>query len=158
MKNKLCFLASLILLLSCSKDNICNEAFCVKINGKKWWPSSGFKVNSLSFNLVDNGNRFWFSAQNGSTSILVSVRDTTRGIQLGDYELAEGYNAGYYTKDSNIEFRTNINNTGSLSITAIDKSKRTISGTFYFKARNSTTGEVVEISDGSFNRKTYYEF
>ncbi|MDO6392432.1 DUF6252 family protein [Pontibacter sp. BT731] len=157
MKNRLYLLILLVGLLSCSKDSFCDESFCVRINGKRWWPSSGFKTNSLSFTLTDNGNRFWFSATNGSTSLLVSVRDTINGIRVRDYELGEHLNAGYYTQDTNMDFRTDQTRTGSLSISSIDRYKRTISGTFHFKAHNSTTGEVVEISNGSFNA-TYYEF
>ncbi|PKV62514.1 DUF6252 family protein [Pontibacter ramchanderi] len=157
MKNKLYLLLLLAGLFACSKDSFCDESFCVRINGKRWWPSSGFKTNSLSFTLTDNGSIFWFSAQNGSTSLLVSVRDTIRGIQVREYQLGEHFNAGYYTEDSNEDFRTDQSHTGSLSIASIDSYKTTVSGTFRFKARNAMTGEVAEISNGSFNA-TYYEY
>lgn len=76
---------------------------------------------------------------------------------MREYELGEHFNAGYYTEDTNKDFRTDHTHTGSLSITSIDRYKRTIAGTFRFKAHNATTGEVAEISKGSFNA-TYYEF
>lgn len=154
MKNKLYFLLLLIGLLACSKDSFCDESFCVRINGKKWWPSSGgdFKSHPLAFHLIEDNNQFWIGAHNGPSSVMINIIDKVNGIKPGNYILDDRMCCwGSYGIDSKNRFRTDANNTGVLSITSLDKTKKTISGTFHFRARNASTGEVVEVSHGSFN-------
>ncbi|MCJ8166446.1 DUF6252 family protein [Pontibacter sp. E15-1] len=160
MKAKLSVFLLLFFLLSCSKDNLCrNEAFCVEVNGKKWWPKSNdFKSSPLTFHLLDDNNQFWIGAYNGSSSVLVGVIDHTRGIGVGDYVLAgQTCCSGSYTREHNINFKTDASHTGKLTITSLDRVKKTVAGTFYFRGRNSVTGETVEVTKGSFNSK-YSEY
>jgi len=160
MKVKLSVFLLFFFLLGCNKEKLCrNEAFCVEVNGKKWWPnSSGFKSNPLTFHLLDDNNQFWIGAYNGSSSVLVGIIDHTRGIEIGDYNLSNQTCCwGSYAIDSNTDFRTDATHTGVLTITALDRAKKTVAGTFYFKGRNPVTGETVEVMKGSFNGR-YVEY
>jgi len=160
MKTKLTLLLLIFQLFSCGKDNICgNDGFCAEINGKKWIPvSNDFKNPVLSAHLIDSNNQFWIGAYKGSSSLLVGVIDSVKRIGVGDYVLAgQICCSGNYQISADNSFRTNTTNSGLLSISQIDRSKKTITGKFYFKAHNAVTGEIVDISNGTFNTN-YVEY
>ena len=159
MKYKLILSLIIFQFFSCSKDNICgNDGFCVEINGKKWFPvSNDIKSAALTVHLIDTNNQFWIGAYKGSSSLLVGVIDSVNRIEVGNYVLSGQKNLGSYQINSNNRFSTNNINTGLLSITNIDRVKKTIVGTFYFKARNTITGEIVDVANGTFNN-SYVEY
>jgi len=70
----------------------------------------------------------------------------------GDYELNEIENStgDYFT--SGIFYFTDADNKGVLTITKFDKVNKIVSGTFSFKCRYYYTGEIVNITDGRFDR------
>ncbi|WP_347156394.1 DUF6252 family protein [Pontibacter chitinilyticus] len=150
--------AALSLLLlglqACSKDKMCeDEPFCARVNGKVWVPvsDSDFKTSELTFHLIDDTHQFWVRAKRSSAVILFGVINANSNIQIGDYILNESNNNGYYSPEPGKELLTDSTYTGLLSITAIDRVKKTIAGTFYFRARNPATGEVVDVSHGRFD-------
>ena len=65
------------------------------------------------------------------------------GIDENHAVIKNGGN-GYYTDDSN--------NTGSITLTKFDRSKKIISGTFQFKAKNNA-GNVITVSEGRYDRR-----
>lgn len=151
----------LILLLSaCDKDKVCeDEAFCVEVDGKRWWPSSGgdFKSSPLTAKLLYGDSVLAIRASSGSERIYLSIRDGNV-ISNKNYLLSDTLSREYFDKGiASDEFETDANNTGIVTINGINKSNKTVTGTFHFKARNSTTGKVVDITNGSFNT-TYVEY
>ena len=161
MRTKLSLSLLIFLLFGCSKDKICrDESFCVQVNSKLWWPSSGgdFKAQPLTIHLIDSNNQFWIGAYSGSSSLLVGVIDKVNGIKVGNYVLGgQACCLGTYAVDSASEYRTDSTYSGLLSITRIDRINKTIAGTFYFKAHNAVTGEIVDVSNGMFNAR-YVEY
>jgi len=159
MKYKLILLLIIFQFWSCSKDNICgNDNFCAEINGKKWFPiSNDYKSAALTAHLIDTNNQFWIGAYKGSSSLLIGVIDSVKRIEVGNYVLSGQKTFGSFEINSDNSFRTNNINTGLLSITNIDRVKKTIAGTFYFKASNTVTGEIVNVANGTF-RTSYVEY
>ncbi|WP_161889479.1 DUF6252 family protein [Pontibacter russatus] len=147
-------LGLLLGLQACSKDKLCeDEPFCARVNGKLWWPSDNgdFKARPLTISLLYGDSVLAIRASNGSERIYLSVRDG-KVISAKDYTLTDTLSRGYFDKSlSSDEFETDSVNTGLLSITEINCSKKTLTGTFFFKAFNSATGEVVEVSNGRFD-------
>lgn len=154
MKTYFRLLLLVIGLSACDKDSLCrNEAFCVEVDGKRWWPSSGgdFKASPLKASLLYGDSVLAIRASSGSDRIYLSIRDGNK-ITNKDYVLSDTLSRGYYDKSiAADEFETDAAHTGIVTIKEINKSKKHIIGTFHFKARNATTGEVVDISNGSFN-------
>lgn len=70
----------------------------------------------------------------------------------GTYALDNNDNHGSFSPNVLDTFNTNSTNTGTLTITKFDKVNKIVSGTFSFKAVNAT-GEVVNITEGRFDRK-----
>ena len=131
----------------------------MEVDGKRWWPSSGgdFKSSPLTARLLYGDSVLAIRASSGSDRIYLSIRDGNT-ITIKNYVLSDTLSRGYYDKSiASDEFETDTNHTGIVSIKEINKSKKTITGTFHFKARNSTTGKVVDITNGSFNT-TYVEY
>ncbi|MBX0334060.1 hypothetical protein K3G39_12505 [Pontibacter sp. HSC-14F20] len=151
---RLNLLLLIILLSACDKDKLCeNEAFCAEIDGKRWWPSSAgdFKSSPLTAKLLYGDSVLAIRASSGSDRIYFSILDGNT-ITIKNYVLSDTLSRGYYDKSiASDEFETDTDYTGILSINEINKSKKTVAGTFHFKARNSTTGEVADITNGSFN-------
>lgn len=139
---------------ACSKDKLCeDEPFCARVNGKLWWPSDNgdFKARPLTVSLLYGDSVLAVRASNGSERIYLSIRGGGV-ISAKDYTLTDTLSRGYYDNSiSSDEFATDVAHTGLLSITTIDHSKKTVAGTFYFKALNSVTGEVVDVSHGRFD-------
>lgn len=156
MKTTISLFLLLLLLFGCSKDNLCrNENFCTEVNGKKWWPSDNgdFKARPLTVSLLYGDSVLAIRASNGSERIYLSIRGGGV-ISAKDYTLTDTLSRGYYDNSiSSDEFETDAAYTGLLTITEIDRVKETVVGTFYFKAQNPITGEVVDVEDGSFNAR-----
>ncbi|WP_299759765.1 DUF6252 family protein [uncultured Pontibacter sp.] len=160
MKAKLSLLLILLSLFGCNKENLCrNENFCAEVNGKKWFPSQNgdFKASPLTARLLYSDSVLTVRASNGSERIYLSIRDW-QGISIKDYFLTDTLSRGYF--DNSIgsdEFETDAAHTGMVSITDIDRSRKTVAGRFHFKAFNPVTGKVIDVSNGAFNT-TYVEY
>lgn len=50
-------------------------------------------------------------------------------------------------------YRTDSLRIGKLTLTALDKTKQIISGTFYFEAYNEVQNKTIKITDGKFRLK-----
>lgn len=70
----------------------------------------------------------------------------------GDYVLNETENSRGYYYSSGTFYVTDSENKGVLTITKFDKVNKIISGTFSFKCKYDYTGEVINITDGRFDR------
>ncbi len=156
MKTKFTLVPLLLLLFSCGDKMWEDEPFSVKVNGKRWIPtgSNDFKAPpAVSIHFIQ-GKHFWIRAKSGRKSFIFGVIDTVNGIKVGDYVLSEKQGGkGHYSGDSNNTFSTDNSHTGLLSITKIDWRKETVTGKFYYKARNPVSGEIVDISKGRFNAR-----
>ena len=158
MKIKFFLFPLFMFLFTCGEKMWEDEPFSVKVNGKRFIPvgSSDFKAPSaVSVHLI-GGKHFWISAKSGQKSLIFGVLDTVNGIKVGDYVLSEKQgNKGEYSSDrfSTTIFSTDINHTGLLSITKIDKVKETVTGKFYYKALNSANGDVVDVTNGRFDSR-----
>lgn len=91
--------------------------------------------------------------------MIVRVIDPNSRIKVGTYVLDNTRikNHGNYYPESGVEFDPDAHHTGVLHINSIDRIKKRIAGTFYFKAQNPVTGEVVDVSDGKLNAR-YLEY
>ena len=159
MKKNSIFLLLCLLLFSCSRDNLCgNPNFCAELNGKKWFPrSNDFKSSPLTARLIFGDSVFAVRASSGSERIYLSIRDGSP-ITTKSYVLSDTLSRGYFDNSiASDEYLTDATQTGLLTIREINKAQKTVAGSFYFKARNSVTGEEVEVSNGIFNLK-YVEY
>jgi len=132
-----------------------NLAGCA-VNGQVWVPSQEW--NSLDW--LPNG-RFLLKLEKkvnygGTSHISISLYDTVK--QAGVYEISDNtlYSSigwfgwddwnGWYTR-----YRTVNNYKGYLIVSRLDTQQRIISGLFYFDAIETTTGDVVHVTDGRFD-------
>ena len=84
------------------------------------------------------------------------INKTGQPILLTSYSLTENprYSGDYKSSTIlNDLFKTDSNHKGEVVITSLDKAKRIIQGTFYFKAYNAYRNDSVSITDGKFRLK-----
>jgi len=85
------------------------------------------------------------------SDIGISLYDTVKAP--GVYEISD--NTKYSSIGSfwwdNFGYRTDKTHKGHLIITRLDTQQRIISGLFYFDAIETTTGDVVHVTDGRFD-------
>ena len=129
------------------------NTFGCKVNGEVWLPQA-------------SSNKLTSSYQNG-VFIMNAIRNTddySEGFGISQYFLQEtifnlnNYDAGVvYNKSNQVigfhSFTTNAVNVGVLNIIKLDTTEGIISGTFYFDALDTTTNEVVHVTDGRFDVK-----
>lgn len=84
-------------------------------------------------------------------NIMINLKSNS-DFAPGDYILNETENSSGYYYSSSTFYVTDSDNKGVLTITKFDKANKIISGTFSFKCKYYYTGEVVNITDGRFDR------
>jgi hypothetical protein len=166
MKLKLLVLivfASVTLFQGCSKDDETTTTppppvttgglLTAKINGAAWAPSA----DSSSAALMNGEINITGVASDGKT-ITMTLTDTVTGY----YDLGfSGNSAGVYqtSPTGGSSFDSNFGPWDStvnyVHITSIDKVNKKMSGTFAFKATNTSNGDSVTISQGAFNNLPY---
>ncbi len=164
MKN-LSFL--LLILLTFTTFNSCKEDmpqpspgiyFYCKIDGVTFKPE--FK-RDWSYKSIRAKYTYW---QDSTVSLLIGADNGDKRITLliTDNEIAinkhyllqvnSSMNSGAYTENL-LGLSTHLTdsvNTGELVLTKIDKLNKIVAGQFHFTAYDSTTNEVVQITDGQF--------
>ena len=164
-------LGLLLLATNCTKkDPLPNttqqglNTFGCKIDGVAWIPTGtsgpgGTKPTRAS--LQQDGSFGLFA---GSPEYLLDLVIPGIGrTNKGEYTLnnLEGYGYLYdkknygYLNDKKVEFSylTDRFNIGKVTILFADTTRRIISGTFYFKAKDRNSDKVIDITDGRFDLK-----
>ena len=100
-----------------------------------------FNLNRSSFNLVIGCEPFV-----GTYLLNQTTRPEPAEVQYKSYGAFSGMGGWFMTDSTNL---------GSILITKWDLEKYIISGTFQFDAINKSTGEVIHVTEGRFDRKYY---
>lgn len=128
--------------------------FRCKIDGRLYIPNSCANCSTPKLlgdtNLLLNGNA-------GFESILIAIINfKNEPLKIGLYNLNNNsQRMGSYDNSSLVIdiYETNSTHLGLLNITTLDKTKRIIQGTFYFKAYNAYRNDSVNVTDGKFRLK-----
>jgi hypothetical protein len=161
MKNKylllLILLTPLFINLKCRKDNTPEGYFFMcKLDGNSYRAEGGACVNCISAALLGDT----LLAISGSRSIEIIVIGIIDGQKIKESTYILNNNIrnnnikGKGTYDNNYpvddKFDTDSLRTGQLTITRLDKVKKEIEGSFYFKAYNPVQNKIVNITEGKF--------
>jgi hypothetical protein len=123
--------------------------FQCKINGKTYIPNNC--ANCLTCTIYQD-TIFLLGANAGFEALTIGINDNTE-IKATSYILNEiiGRQGTYKNSTlTNDRYFTDETHTGQLTITTLDKTNKTISGTFYFKAYNAYRNDSVSVTDGKF--------
>lgn len=172
MKKILYFLFLLVALISCRKEEK-QDAYTLPdatqtgsntggalINGQVWvakkeFPSYIPGTNNTFYTTDPILGTFRLEIvlrqyKNESSHIAFYIEDN-QDFSPQTYVL-DSSNRGSYSPSVLDDYITDSTHMGTLTITKFDKVNKIVSGTFTFKAINST-GEVVNITEGRFDRK-----
>jgi hypothetical protein len=123
--------------------------FQCKMNGQKYIPNNC--ANCLTCTIYQD-TIFILGANAGFETVGIGINDHT-GIKITTYILNDVIGSRGDYKNStltNDRYFTDATHTGKLTVDILDKTKRTIQGTFYFKAYNAYRNDSVSITDGKF--------
>lgn len=156
MKNKylllFLLLSPLFINLKCKKDDTPEGYFFMcKLDGNSYRAEGGACVNCISAALL--GDTLLAISGIRSSEIIVIGIFEKQGIKVGAYRLNNNIGRGGTYKNSfttDDRFDTDSLRTGQLTITRLDKEKKEIEGTFYFKAYNPVQNKIVNITEGKF--------
>ncbi len=130
------------------------NTFGCKVNGEVWVPQSGFLINALISSY--QSNVFILSAKRETDSIDDKLYYSAYLLQSGSYTFNDQYqiiNYRDYFGAGIQEFIIDSLHTGVMNISKLDTTEGIIAGTFYFDAIDTTTNEVVHVTDGRFDVK-----
>ncbi|QOG01561.1 DUF6252 family protein [Flavobacterium sp. MDT1-60] len=166
-----------ILFTSCSSDeNDDNSSVSATVNGAEWKPT---KINSVTLiKIAGSGQRFDINIQDGSQMLMLACESeftTNDAMPLKEYNFYEDVEdtegnewipndalfVNAYLIDGNT-YTEHIPVVGKMTITAMDPKKKTVSGTFSFKAEKDDalqtkiiTPKVFEVKNGVFTNLSY---
>jgi hypothetical protein len=143
-------LAFTVVIASCSKDKDDSVVkLGAKIDGKNW--EASVRVTSLT-------NGVFVITGTSATSQVLAV--TINGDATGTYELGIGnakcaatYKESALATDANIY----VSASGKVTLTKVDKTNKTISGTFEFIIARSLT-DTKTVTAGQFNDLSYTDY
>ena len=141
----------------CMKTRNSRELFFeARVNGQLYIPQSC--ANCITCTLLQD-TILIFGGNRNDESLSIGISDAN-GISPKTYQLTEKARLrGIYKNSTNYNdvFRTDSVNTGGFTVSAIDRTRKIISGNFGFKAYNTYRGSSVEITRGKFrlNYTTY---
>ena len=168
------------LLVSCSKDNPfetpttqdqlppattvgANTVGCL-VNGEVLLPKGGRPfgppILTCYYQYLNGSYEFGLGyTNNQQNNIIRGVYLFTNKLQFVQGQtytlsLDQQNNSAYaqYSPDTFLEgFATNSQNVGQIKITKLDETNAIISGTFWFNAVKTTTGEIIHITEGRFD-------
>ncbi|MDR6761323.1 hypothetical protein J2Y38_001532 [Flavobacterium sp. 2755] len=174
------FIFLTILFTGCSSDNddnaVDNEnSVSAVINGEDWKPT---KINSVTLIKIPGaGQRFDINIQDNSKMLMLACESaitTEDAMPLKEYnfyeemdeedkqlQVSDALFINSYLIDGNT-YTEHIPVSGKITITAMDPNKKTVSGTFSFKAVKGdalqtkiVTPEVFEVKNGVFTNLSY---
>jgi major membrane immunogen (membrane-anchored lipoprotein) len=173
-----------ILFASCSSDDNSDsnsiKSISATINGKEWKPS---KINSVTLIKFpgSNNQRFDINIQDDSQMLMLACESsltTNDAMPLKEYNfyedneetdgneltLSDALFINTYLIDGNT-YTEHIPSYGKIKITEMDTQKKTVSGTFSFKALKGNalqtkvlTPDVFEVTNGVFKNLPYTVF
>jgi hypothetical protein len=174
----LLFFSSVLLSASCKKDETDDGLpmatqtgtgmMAAKVNGLIWVKKSCAACigggSGLEVNFSTEGTFAGFFTINGQqdrTYIAFSISNLDRTGVYNFNNKGVNFVLGSYLNIDNTPshgnlnyYNTNEKNTGSITITKLDKTNKIISGTFQFDAEAKfTPGDIVRITDGRFDVK-----
>ena len=168
------------LLVSCSKDNPfetpttqdqlppattvgANTVGCL-VNGEVLLPKGGRPfgppIVTCYYQYLNGSYEFGLGYSNDQQTILRSIDIYTNKLQFVEgqsYNLTinQPTNSAYafFSLDAGMlqGYRTDLQNVGQIKITKLDETNAIISGTFWFNAVKTTTGEIIHITEGRFD-------
>ncbi len=164
-----------ILFTSCSSDenNEDNSSISATINGVEWKPT---KINSVTLiKISGSGQRFDINIQDGSQMLMLACESdftSKDAMPLKEYNFYEDTDASEWIPSDALFVNTYLINgntytehipvVGKMTITAMDPEKKTVSGTFSFKAEKGdalqtkiVTPEIFEVKNGVFKNLSY---
>lgn len=126
--------------------------FRCKIDGRLYIPNS---CANCMVGKILRDTVYLMNGNSGFESVLIGIND---GEIFGkkNYLLNDKIGRqGGYDNSSIVEdiYKTDSSHVGQLEITSLDKTKRIIQGTFYFKAYNNYRNDSVSVTDGKFRLK-----
>jgi Family of unknown function (DUF6252) len=156
MKNKqiilLLLLTPLFMNLKCKKEETPEGYFFMcKLDGKEYRASGGLCVNCIA-GFLKNDTTVLISGKRSNEDIGLGINDS-QGIKEKTYILNNLIGRqGMYDNSITINdsYLTDSIRTGELIITRLDKVKKEIEGTFYFRAYSPTYDKIVNITEGKF--------
>lgn len=143
---------AMILFTGCKKDdddNVVLTKMTANIDGKAW--TSTTRVT------VKNNTGFVITAQQISTTLVTSsLVININGSTPGKYEVGLSGNSCLATYMPNVSTASDsyISATGSVELTEVNTSDKTISGTFSFKCAKLSL-LTVDITNGTFTKMKY---
>ena len=165
MKTYLLLLIGIIFCLtSCKKDKDKKpvarlDIFECKVNGQLWLPevSNAWIENKLESSYQSGVFSVSARKKRGLPNpISEKIYYSGYFFTTGEYELTGWPHDMSFSKilDNSLHiFRTDSLHTGKVTITKVDTVAGIIAGTFYFDAIDTTTNEVVHITEGKFDVK-----
>jgi len=173
------FTVVLFLFSSCSKKDDCDDPIdCLPamtqtgantagslVNGEALIPggqslNSGPVLEAIYNYSRDDDSVFVLSFKNlrgeGNKMLKITIRNE-KLVEGKTYELSspESNQTGSYNDLHMGGFVTNQENTGELFISKIDEERQIVSGTFWFDAEETRSGEIVKIRNGRFDVPYY---
>ncbi|UBM58099.1 hypothetical protein LAG90_14935 [Marinilongibacter aquaticus] len=142
------------------------EPFFCKINGQKFRPEKDTRsfgwggVGPLNVTVDKEFNWLYIDATNTPQLIYISVKlDANNKIELGQHIMYNdiGKTSGSYFVDFTQEAGKRnrmLSKTGIVTISKVDGYK--ICGTFEFTCKDSTNNKEYRITEGEFNKLSYY--
>lgn len=124
-----------------------------KVNGTAQESREMTVLNSTSF-----FNLRFVGCTSGNTTLLLNYIPYPPVVGTYDIKSGPGVNStvqGVYTNDSDPQFGTDNNNTGTLTITAVDTTNKKLSGTFQFTAKAENSSATKQFTEGSIVNAKY---
>ncbi len=163
MKNTLlCHLFFCLLFFSCYKDDesgLLQEFMKFKADGEKKSFGPGNALSGGQFACEFLGDSALFIAvKYGVESIAFYIK--SQNITTGTFSLNHQY-SGFYTSPKDFKgYKTNNSNTGTITVKKTiyqspSSNLPVLEGEFSFKAIDTTTGKVIDITDGQFVMRSF---
>jgi hypothetical protein len=151
-----CFIFCLLVLIvslinnGCKKDNseTVTAGFSAKVEGVDWTAS---KVSAYA-SAVSASTSITATSTSGEQMVIAFYSHDTGTITFSDSD-PFSY-AQYITSETEYSTLNGSTHEGQVIITVFDKSKRTISGSFFFTGKN-TAGQKKNITEGNFSDVPY---
>ncbi len=130
------------------------NTFGCKVNGEVWVPQSGFLINALTSSY--QSNVFILDAKRETEELDEEIFYSGFFDAVGSYSLPNANHTVEFNKVINSilhYYYVDTINSGVVTITKLDTTEGIIAGTFYFDAIDTTTNEVLHVTDGRFDVK-----
>ena len=145
--------ASCFVFAKCKKEEALPEYyFRCKVNGVDYRPNGC--ANCTQCDLLGDTTLI-LAANRDFENLGIGIKDNSsiKAMQFplnGILSNRGSYKNGTLTND---RYFTDSTHTGFLNIALVDKSRKVIEGTFYFKAYNAFRGDSISVTEGKFRLK-----